>query len=263
MSLAKTLLKVAIGVAIAKGVSSLTKGSGSASAETTRSTKGAGTRYDGGRASLPGGLEDLMGDVLGNKAGRSSRGSGSDGDLLDQLTGRKTATPRKSAPKGGMDDLLGQLTGASSGRAASGDGGLGDLLGGLLGGASATTRRSQEQDQEISAALMLRAVIQAVKCDGDLDAAEKQKLMEAMGDASQAEIKAVNAELSRPVDVDALIRIVPAGMEAQVYLASLSSIDLDQQAEAQYLHALAEGFELTPDEVNALHDRVGAPHIYR
>ncbi len=258
MSLAKTLLKVAIGVAIAKGVSSLTKSSGSARAETpSGTTKGRGTRYDGGRGNLPGGLDDLMGDVLGTKSKRST-GQRADGDLLDQITGRKRSTPRKTAPKGGMDDLLGQLTGGKQG-----SGGLGDLLGGILGGASATTRRTPEQDQEISAALMLRAMIQAVKSDGELDDAEKQKLMEAMGDATAAEVKAVNAELSRPVDVDALVRIVPAGLEAQVYMVSLSAIDLDQQAEAQYLHSLAQGLELSAEEVNALHDRAGAPRLYR
>ena len=84
-----------------------------------------------------------------------------------------------------------------------------------------------------------------------------------MGDATPAEVQAVNAELARPVDVDGLAKMVPQGMEAQVYLASLSAIDLDQQAEAQYLHALAQALELQPGEVNALHDRAGAPHIYR
>ena len=78
-----------------------------------------------------------------------------------------------------------------------------------------------------------------------------------------AEVQAVNAELQRPVDVEALVRMVPNGMEAQVYLASLSAIDLDQQAEAQYLHALAQALELTPEETNALHDRAGAPRLYR
>ncbi len=265
MSLGKTLLKVAIGVAIAKGVSTLAGSSGKARAETptrtttSRSTAGRGTRYDGGRGNLPGGLEDMMDDILGTSKPTARRDTG--GDLLDQITGNKRRTPRKTAPKGGMDDLLGQLTGGR--QSSGGDGGLGDLLGGFLGGASATTRRTPEQDREISAALMLRAMITAVKADGELDAEEKARLMEAMGDASAAEVKAVNAELARPVDIEALVRIVPAGLEAQVYLVSLSAIDLDQQAEAEYLHALAQGLELTAEEVNALHDRVGAPRLYR
>ncbi len=151
----------------------------------------------------------MMGDILGGSKTAKGR-AGAEGDLLDQITGTRRSTPRKTAPKGGMDDLLGQLTGGQQAGPAGG-GGLGDLLGSILGGASAGARRTPEQDQEISAALMLRAMIQAVKCDGDLDAEEKQKLMEAMGDASAAEVKAVNAELSRPVDVEALVRIVRPG----------------------------------------------------
>lgn len=261
MSLGKTLLKVAIGVVIAKGVQAVTKGAGaSPSPRSTTNTAGRGTRYEGG-------LEDMMGDVLGTNRNRTGSSADEGGDLLEQITGKRRTSTRSNAPKGGLNDVLEQMTNARTGRgganAGTTEGGLGDLLGSLLGGASATARRSPEQDQEISAALMLRALITAVKADGDLDADEKQKLMEAMGDASAAEVKAVNAELSRPVDVDALVRIVPQGMEAQVYLVSLNAINLDQQAEAEYLHNLAQGLELTQEEVNALHDRAGAPRLYR
>ncbi|MCB6177209.1 tellurite resistance TerB family protein [Rhodobacter sp. Har01] len=276
MSLGKTLMRVLIGVAIAKGVSTLAK-KGNAGIDT--SGAGTGSRYDGGK----GGLEDMMGDILGGKSrttkttktsggGQGSGEGGGLGDLLDQISGSKRSTPRKTAPKGGFDDLLGQLTGASSTKApkagSAGSGGVGDLLDQVLGGTKAAAGKPMmlpepEQEQELSAALMLRAVIQAVKCDGDLDEAEKRKLMDAMGDADASEVKAVNAELARPVDVDGLARAVPAGMEPQVYTVSLMAIDLDQQAEAQYLHALAQALELTPAEVNALHDRAGAPRIYR
>lgn len=265
MSLGKTLLKVAIGVAIAKGVQAVTKGAGaSPQPKSSTTTAGRGTRYEGG-------LEDMMGDLLGTNRGRSTDREES-GDLLEQITGKRRTTTRSNAPKGGLDAVLEQMTGARTGRGGAnagmgqgglGEGGLGDLLGSILGGASTAARRTPEQDQEISAALMLRAIITAVKADDDLDAEEKQKLMDAMGDASAAEVKAVNAELGRPVDVDALVRIVPQGMEAQVYLVSLNAINLDQQAEAQYLHTLAQGLELTQDEVNALHDRAGAPRLYR
>ncbi|MBY0394192.1 MAG: tellurite resistance TerB family protein, partial [Novosphingobium sp.] len=95
------------------------------------------------------------------------------------------------------------------------------------------------REEELSAALMLRAVIQAVKCDGDLDDAERERLTQAMGEASQREVRAVEAELQRPVDVKGLARAVPAGLEPQVYMASLMAIDLDSRAEADYLHELA------------------------
>ena len=272
MSLAKTLMKVAIGVAVAKGVSTLAK----------RASAGAGAG-SGSSGSTSGGLGDLMGDLLGTSGKGTSatrtttRGTSSGGGgLLDEVLGNGRSTTRSSrstAPKGGLDGVLEQMTGARTGRGGQGSGGIGDLLGAVLGGTSAasTVSRSSggnlrldpvEREQEISAALMLKAIIQAVKCDGDLDADEKRKLMEAMGDSTQDEVQAVNAELSAPVDVDALVRMVPNGMEAEVYMASLSAINLDQQAEAQYLHSLAQALELTPQEVNALHDRIGAPKFY-
>ena len=110
MGIGKTLLKVAIGIAIAKGVSALTKGSSGSSGTVTA---GRGTRIDTGSS---GGLEDMMGDVLrsGRSSGRTSGGGqsgGGLGDLLDQLSGQKRQTPRATAPKGGLEDLLGELTG--------------------------------------------------------------------------------------------------------------------------------------------------------
>ncbi|MFM7442436.1 MAG: hypothetical protein ACKO2N_00785 [Tabrizicola sp.] len=127
MGIGKTLLKVAIGVLVAKGVSSLTRGS---SGGATSTSAGRGTRID---TRSKGGLEDMMGDVLGSgrSSGRSSGGGGL-GDLLEQMSGQKRSSPRASAPKGGLDDLLGGLTGRSSGGGvtagwAGGKGG-GDLL---------------------------------------------------------------------------------------------------------------------------------------
>ena len=120
-----------------------------------------------------------------------------------------------------------------------------------------------EVEEELSAALMLRAVIQAVKCDGELDDEERERLVQAMGEASQREVQAVQAELQRPVDVSGLARAVPAGLEPQVYTVSLMAIRLDQKAEAEYLHQLAGALDLSPDQVNAIHDRAGAPRLYR
>lgn len=276
MGIGKTLLKVAIGVVIAKGVATLTKGSSSAGT----TSAGRGTRIDRGTT---GGLEDMMGDILGTgrSSGRTTRSSGGGGlgDLLDQLSGQKRTAPRTTAPKGGLDDLLGELTGRGRttqpqvGSAQRGGGGVGDLLdqvladkpggtrGGGLGGPVVLSE--PEREEELSAALMLRAVIQAVKCDGELDDAERERLTQAMGEADPREVRAVEAELQRPVDVQGLARAVPAGLEPQVYMVSLMAIDLDQRAEADYLHQLASALDLSPDEVNAMHDKAGAPRLYR
>jgi uncharacterized membrane protein YebE (DUF533 family) len=302
MSLGKTLLKVAIGVAIVKGVSSLTKG-GAAAPEVSSggtSTAGRGTRYDGQNR---GGLEDMLGEILGSggsaPSGREretatrqadtradtqadTRGGGGLGDLLNQMSGQKRSAPRKNAPSGGLEDLLGELTGKSKSRSTtqdSGDiggagkrsaGGVGDLLdqvlndnGGRRKAGAPVELPEPRREQEVSAALMLRAVIQAVKCDGEMDDDEKARLMKAMGDADPHEVQAVNAELQRPVDVEGLARSVPAGLEPQVYVMSLMAINLDQKAEAQYLHSLAQALDLSQDQMNALHDRARAPRLYR
>lgn len=279
MSLGKTLLKVAIGVAIVKGVTSLTQG-GSASADTASGrTAGRGTPFDPKASGQTGGIEDLLKDVLGSgsaKPASTPRTTGGDGgglgDLLTQMSGQKRSSPRASAPKGGLEDLLGQLTGGGTSattRTAGGggaSGGVGDLLDQVLadrrpGGPVALPEPKREE--ELSAALMLRAVIQAVKCDGELDADEKARLMQAMGDATQREVQAVQAELQRPVDVKGLARAVPAGLEPQVYMVSLMAINLDNRKEADYLHQLAGELDLSPDQVNAIHDRAGAPRLYR
>ena len=286
MGIGKTLLKVAIGIAIAKGVSALTKGSSGSSGTVTA---GRGTRIDTGSS---GGLEDMMGDVLrsGRSSGRSSGGGVADGgqsggglgDPLEQISGQKRQSPRATAPKGGLDDLLGELTGR--GRTteqprptrptrSESSGGVGDLLDQVLGdkaGGGAGTLRTgpislpePEREEELSAALMLRAVIQAVKCDGELDDEERARLVKAMGDADQSEVQAVQAELNRPVDVEGLARSVPAGLEPQIYMVSLMAIDLDQKAEAEYLNKLAGALDISPDQANAIHDKAGAPRLYR
>jgi len=68
--------------------------------------------------------------------------------------------------------------------------------------------------------------------------------------------------MQRPVDVDALVAEVPEGLGPQVYLMSVLAIDLDSQAEAQYLHSLAQGLALQPAQVNDIHAQLGVPSLY-
>ena len=295
MGLANTLIKVAIGVAVAKGVSTLVKGGAQSGGSTSRKPSGVEDIMDGiggagsGRRYEPeaqqgGGLGDLLGQLTGQSpaprqrqnaprggledllgGGQSSQGGGL-GDLLGQLTGGGSANRSTQQSGGGLGDLLGQLTGVTgAARGATQGGGLGDLLGAVLGGAGmggAQTPGRSARDEDLSAALILRAMISAVKADGKLDAGEKDKLMQQLGDASREEIAYVNAEMERTSDPDDIAAQTPEGMEAQVYIMSLMAIDLDNQKEAQYLDRLARALSLTQSEVNALHDRAGAPALY-
>ncbi|MEO0939766.1 MAG: DUF533 domain-containing protein [Pseudomonadota bacterium] len=272
MSLMKTLAKVAIGVAVAKGASAMMQ---------KRTEGGAGQAGLGGLlGGLTGGaagggssMQDMLGGLLGGAQGGAGGGLGA---MLDGIGGSESGL--------GLAGMLGGAGGGAGLAGMLGGAGAGGLLGGLAGalgskpqeapasfGAVLNSQFDQtpepamtpSADQEAAAALMLRAMIQAAKCDGQLDAAEEQKLVGQLGDEVDAEEAAfVRAEMQRPVDVDGLVAEVPQGLGPQVYLMSVLAIDLDSQAEAQYLHSLAQGLGLNAAAVNEIHAQLGVPSLY-
>lgn len=303
MSLLGTLAKVAIGVAVAKGVSSIVKGQTGGS----RGQVGTDGRYRGQHSP---GLDDVMKDVFGTGTGgggglggalgggqassdpfgqdngplaapepRGGTSGGGLGDILEQM-GKITQAQRGSVGGGGgLGDVIGQL-----GKAAGG-GGLGDILGGILGGAAGgavaggaskgfgdllnealgtggQTTAQPSAEQEVAAGLMLRAMLQAAKSDGRIDENEKQKLLQNLGDATDEEKNFVNQELRAPIDIPGLCAQVPQGLQPQIYAISLTAIDLDSKAEAQYLDGLARGLGLSQQVVNQIHSQMGAPPLY-
>jgi uncharacterized membrane protein YebE (DUF533 family) len=262
MSLMKTLAKVAIGVAVAKGANAMmNKRSGAGSSQ-----GGLGGLLGGlgGGSKGAGGLQDMLGGLMGGSQGGASGGLGG---LLENLGGGTRG--------GGLQGMLGGLAGGA---------GAGSLLGALGGRAQQRPRDNGASfgqvlnsnfdqtpedpieptaDQEAAAALMLRAMIQAAKSDGKLDDAEQEKLMGQLGGDIDAEEAAfVRSEMDATVDVDALVRQVPNGLGPQVYAMSLLAIDLDSQAEAQYLHKLAQGLDLDARTVNDVHAQLGVPSLY-
>ena len=294
MSMLGTLAKVAMGVMVAKGV-------GAAVQRGRAGTGGTGGMFGqantGQRGGSGGGLEDLMGSILGGKS--SGRTGGGLGGMLEQLTG---GTGRSgSSGQGGITEIItsvtqrggmGGLLGGSTGGAAGG--GLGGLLGGLMGGlggaaagsalgGTAGTPQNKKSfgemlnasfdnagepdvaptaEQEVAAALMLRAMIQAAKADGVIDAAEKEKLLGKLGDVTEEEMKFVQGELAAPLDTPALVAQVPPGLERQVYTMSVLAIDLDNQAEADYLNTLAKALNIPAKDVNAIHAELGVTELY-
>ena len=257
MSLMSTLAKVAIGVAVAKGASAMMNRSGS----------GAGGGLGGLLGGMQGGaggagLQNMLGGLMGGAGGTG----GGLGGLLEGLGG---------AQGGGLQGMLGGpatgggaagLTGALGGQAAARPADNGASFGQVLNSQFAETPEpviEPTADQEAAAALMLRAMIQAAKSDGQLDQGEEDKLMKQLGGDIDAEEAAfLRAEMGKPVDVDALVAEVPQGMGPQVYAMSLLAIDLDNQAEAQYLHALAQGLGMEAQTVNDIHAQLGVPSLY-
>ncbi|WP_299374589.1 DUF533 domain-containing protein [uncultured Tateyamaria sp.] len=271
MSLMKTLAKVAIGVAVAKGASAMmNKGTARAAPGGAGGLGGLLGGLAGGAPAGGGGagLQDMLGGLMGGAQGGAG-GMGGLGGLLEGLGG-------SGGQSGGLQGMLGGLAGGA------GAGGLLGALGGAMAQRPASNGASFGQvlnsnfdqtpedpieptaDQEAAAALMLRAMIQAAKSDGKLDDGEQEKLMGQLGgDIDAQEAAFLKSEMARPVDVDGLVQDVPRGMGPQVYAMSVIAIDLDSQAEAQYLHKLAQGLGMDAGAVNDIHAQLGVPSLYQ
>lgn len=296
----KSLAKVAAGVMVAKGIGAvMNKRQHGQPGQVSRSQNGGGLLggllgdNTGGQG---GSVSDQLGKVLSGRTAGSGRpydgsksAQGGLGGLLDSLGGRSG-----SGSGGGLGGLLGQLSGGSGSGSSSGS--LGGLLGGLLGGGAAgaaagslAQKDSQPKndasfgelfndavakggepeiaptpEQNAAAGLMLRAMIQAAKSDGTIDAAEKERLLGHLGDDVDAEEREfIREQMAAPVDAAALAREVPKGMEEQVYLMSLLAIDFDNEEEARYLRTLAEAMGLAEAQVNKIHSESGVTPLYK
>ena len=133
---------------------------------------------------------------------------------------------------------LSGLMAAMGGAAAAGTASATEMFDSLAGNkaASATT--------EENARLMIRAMIQAAKADGEIDEEEKDKILEHLEGASDEEIAFVREELGRPLDLPGLLEATSEAARAQVYAMSAMAIRVDSDAERSYLDNLAQGLGL-------------------
>lgn len=257
MSLMGTLAKVAIGYAAARGVDHLSGG------------KGLGGLMGG--AQVPGDnpmaqIQAQMGQMMGGDnplAGIMDKLQSGGLDLSAMMGGG--AAGQAAGDKGGLLSQLGGAGGAGLAGLLAAAGGMaaagGKNMGGMLDQFAKSGAAAPQAEE--TAALMLRAMIQAAKCDGGIDEAERAKILDTVGDDADAEdIAFVQEQLAAPVDVEALAADTPAPLRAQVYSASLMAIRLDTQPEAQYLDALARAMDLDQPTVNALHMQMGVQPLY-
>ncbi len=260
MSLMGTLAKVAIGYAAARGVDQLSGGKGIGGL-----MGGAQVPGDNPMAQIQAQLGQMMGGVGGSNplAGMMEKMQSGGLDLSAMMGGG--ASGADAGDKGGLLSQLGGSGGAGLAGVLAAAGGMASMGGKNMGGMLDQFAKSgaAAPQAEETAALMLRAMIQAAKCDGGIDEAERAKILDTVGDDADAEdIAFVQAQLAAPVDVDALAADTPAPLRAQVYSASLMAIRLDTQPEAQYLDALARAMELDQPTVNALHMQMGVQPLY-
>jgi uncharacterized membrane protein YebE (DUF533 family) len=214
-----------------------------------------------------------MGDRLRDMASQAAGGR-SPQDLLQQAKDMIAANPGLAAAAAA--GLGGMLLGTKGGRgilgAATRIGGLA-LVGGLAykaytnyynskplaGPGEAVLAAPQgsgyaegDGDDNERALVMVRAMVAAAYADGEIDAAEKARIM---GNLQQAGLNDEAAsfldnELANPMDAASLAGLsTSAEMTVQIYTAARLAIDPDTQAEQDFLAELAGALQLDQDLV--------------
>ena len=227
---------------------------------------------DRGLGGAGGILSDLMG---GLQSGGTGGGIGDIGRIAEKmLGGSKLAT-------GGLGALAGALLGGGRG---AGRGALGGGLMALLGSMAFSAFKNMNQPEEAAptnmmpiglrepenenevlelqnnAQVILRAMINAAKADGQIDQIEIQRItgqLEEFGADDEAR-SFVLQEMGKPNNLQSIIKDVHSPeLGAQVYAASLLAIRLDTPAEKHYMTELADGLRLDSNAVANIHRVLG------
>lgn len=229
-----------------------------------------------GGQSGSGSMDDILGNLSqmmgGSKAAQAGSGKGL-GDMLGSVMGSLTSN---KAALGGLGALAGSLLGGgkSSAKGAIGGGSLA-MLGALAfsalkkAGQKPQTPQAllevetpqQKQELEDDAAVIVKAMINAAKADGRIDKEEVQKILGKLDDdgLSQEEKEFFTTEASRPLDLPGVINSAAgkAELSAQIYAASLLAIEVDTEAEKQYMQHLADGLKLPAQSVDFIEMTMG------
>ena len=228
----------------------------------------------GGQSQPGGDLGSILGQALGGGSGSGWLG-GILGNVLNDAG--NAVGGKQNLALGGLGALAGALLGGG-GKSVGGalGGGVMALLGtmayqalkgsssqkpevpvGLREPQSAAERQQLEHHSEI----VLKAMINAAKADGQIDQGEMQRIvgkLQESGMGKEAQ-QYVLTEMTKPLDTQALLAAAKGqpALAAQIYAASLLAIEVDTPAEKKYLDQLAAGLGLKPEVAQRIHDMVG------
>jgi len=113
------------------------------------------------------------------------------------------------------------------------------------------------QKQNAQALILVQAMVNAAKSDGQITQAEQQAILGRLNNPSPETIQFLREEFSKPLNAREFAWSVPLGMEQQVYSMSLLAIDLDSQREDDYLRDLAHGLRLPEEQCEQIKERMG------
>ena len=200
------------------------------------------------------GIQDLLGSLMGagqavkQKVGGDNLAAGGIGALLGALMGGSDSTTANTLG-GGMMGLLGMMAYKA--------------LRGSLGGSSASAPAQAQaqayvpaapQQQASDAEIIITAMIDAAKADGQVDADEFQRITSSLkqNGLGQDGMNYVIQKLQGPMETAKIVAAVKGRPElaAEVYSASLMAINVDTDAERKYLAKLGKAMGLSNDVMN-------------
>jgi uncharacterized membrane protein YebE (DUF533 family) len=223
-------------------------------------------------------MGNLLGSVLQGGFTRSSPSRV--GTMMNQAA--RLVGGEQNLAVGGLGALAGALMGSRRGLGGAIRGGVGGGAVAMLGLMAYNALKSKGQqgqqapqpyreprtdgereELERQAELLLKAMVNAAKADGQIDPAEMSRMIGKIQEAGaeSAELGFLQAEMARPMDTAGLVAAAQGRPEvaAQVYAASLLAIEVDTAAEKAYLATLASSLGLAPGVVQELHRSAGAP----
>ncbi len=209
-----------------------------------------------------GGLNDIVGSI-----GKMLGGAGQPqlGDLSAMLGDVLGSVGKNKVALGGLAALGGALLGGgrASAKGAVGGGALA-MLASLAYSALKNSDQEparppnaifepeteeQKQELESEANILVKAMINAAKADGDIDQAELKRIIGKFEEdgISQEDKDLFMAESSKPFDLKRVIKSASGQPEiaSQIYAASLLAIEVDTLQEEQYMEQLASGLGLS------------------
>ena len=212
-----------------------------------------------------GGIQDLLGSLMGggqsvlSRAGQAMGGGDNlaatgIGALLGALTGKSSSTTLNSVG-GGLMGLLGMMAyKALTSPSAK------DLASSATDAMKKYTQQTPQQKSN-DAEIILTAMIDAAKSDGQVDSDEVSRIMGNLKNTGvgQEGINFIISKLQAPMETNKILAAVKGrpDLAVQVYSASLMAIEVDTQAEKNYLDKLAKSMGLSAEVVRNIEQMSG------
>lgn len=180
------------------------------------------------------------------------------GQLLEALS---SDTPSGTKARSDMDNLIAGLGGADAADETA-LAGFGTVLCSQFE-ASVGAPLTPSPDQEATASLLIKALLQALRHDPGFDSVQQDTLLARLSGVSDAGREFVLNVLQEPAGAVELVRQVPPWLEPQVYMISVLGADPAQGAEAAYLRALSGQMAVGRDSIDRIHDQLGVVRLDR